>query len=808
MGYLLGVLLTSLSLIALEIGITRIFSTMIWYHLSFLAISIAMLGFSLGGILLLFFPSILRQEGRSALPAFAFLFAALVALGTLYILGQDPLIRFFQSVLSLGPNNASVLYFMGMLVLFISAFVLSGLTISTAISRRAAEVSRVYFANLAGSGIGCLLIIFLLSRHGAFKALLVVVLLASVASVCFIGRGARRCSAWLYAGNGVLVASVLLPLLLANDQTLFARSLFTRRDVTDENRIYRKWNSFSCVDFYRPEKDSEISYDGEQASAYYEGLWGLSRRYRGAMPDPIKVIIDSWAITSINKVEPDTLDLDIYDYLPTNLAYQVKTSPKVLIMGAGGGIDVLSALHYRARQIRAVEINPTIVEAVKTRFAGYAGHIYDRPEVDIIVGEGRHCINKDTETYDLIQLSGVDTLSGAQASSYSFSESYLYTLEAFEEYLGHLEPDGIVTFLRFAFKEPREMLRLFTTAAEALRRQGVRDVGQHIVVVHSNVLIFANIMIKKSPFTPEEVARIEEVVRDKDFRFIYNPYRDGENKFYEFLASGDWADFYERYPYRVYPVTDDDPFFFNYTKLGSILKPPKEKLYWLYWVGQTILFYGLFLMLLLAAVFIFLPLLVYRVQGRRIAGQYRFLLYFLGLGLAFMFVEILLMQRFTLFLGQPIYSLALVLFSLLIFAGLGSYATRRLPLASEKALRLVFGLLAGTLVAAYLLTGPVFAAALKYDIWVRVLLSVGLLAPPSFFLGFPFPIAVRLADRSSPLMVPWGWAANGYASVVGSFLSVVLGITFGFVKVYFLAIALYLGSGLLLGSLTRSLSKP
>jgi spermidine synthase len=804
MAYLLGVFLTSLGLIALEIGITRVFSTMIWYHLSFLAISLAMLGFSLGGILLLVFPSIVRPERKNALPLCAFLFALSLAAGTLYIYFQPSVIAFFRQAFSLGPNRASVLYFLVMLLLFICTFVLSGLTLSTAISRQASEISRVYFANLLGSGLGCLLIIVMLSRLGAFKALLIVALLAAAASVCFMDR-LRRSSPLLYGLNGALILALLLPLFLTRPDAIFARSLFTRRDVTDENRLYRKWNSFSCVDFYKPEKESQIVYDGEQASAYYEGLWGLSRRYEGKMLDPIKVIIDSWAITSINKVEPDTLDLDIYDYLPTNLAYQIKTTPKVLIMGAGGGIDVLSALHYKARHIRAVEINPTIVEAVREKFAEYAGHIYDRPDVEVIVAEGRHYINKDTDTYDLIQLSGVDTLSGAQASSYSFSESYLYTLEAFEEYLNHLESDGIVTFLRFAFKKPREMLRLFTTAAEALRRQGVQDVGKHMIVVHSNVLIFANIMVKKSPFSPEEVAQIEKVVEDKGFRFLYNPYSDGDNEYYAFLRSGNWRQFYEAYPYRIYPVTDDDPFFFNYTKLGSVLRLPEEKLYWLYWVGQTILFYGLLFVLVLSILFVFLPLFFYR--KRTIPGRNRFLLYFLGLGLAFMFVEILLMQRFTLFLGQPIYSLALVLFSLLVFAGLGSYVTRGLAFSRTRTILTTFGLLALTLVATYLATGPLFRSMIKQDIWVRVVLSVALLAPPSFLMGFPFPLAVRLADRIAQPMVPWGWAVNGYASVVGSFLSVLLGLSLGFTKVYFIAIVIYGLSGLLLLSLCRDFSE-
>jgi len=767
-----------------------------------------MLGFSLGGILLLLFPSIVDKKRKSALPAFSILFALTVAAGTLYIYFQPSVLHWIQQITSRGPNIAALAYFLLLLGIFILAFVFSGLTISTAIARRAEDISRVYFANLTGSGFGCLLIIGLLTFLGAFKAMLVVILFTAVGSICFRER-TRSSSPFALFLSCTLILAVLLPLFLADRQTIFTRSLFTRRDVTDQNRIYREWNTFSCVDFYKPEKGSTIHYEGETADAVYEGLWGLSPRYQGKMLEPIKVIIDSWAITSINRVEEDTLDLGIYDSLPSNLAYRLKERPTVLIMGAGGGIDVLGALHYRSPRIRAVEINPTIVEAVKTRFSDYAGNIYGRPEVDIIVGEGRHWINKDNDTYDLIQLSGVDTLSGAQASSYSFSESYLYTLEAFEEYLQHLEPDGIVTFLRFSFKKPREMLRLFSTAMEALKHQGVLDPGKHLFVVHSNVLIFANLMIKKDPFTSDEVDRLEALIEEQGFRILYAPYRPGRNEFHQFVQADNSDRFYEQYPFRIEPVTDDNPFFFNYTKFSDVIRPPSEKIYWLYWVGQTILFYGLFLVLLLGLIFLALPLVAYRIKGRLIPGRYRFILYFFCLGLGFMFVEILLMQRFTLFLGQPIYSLALILFCLLVFAGLGSFVSGRISIQGNKrggkALLTCFGLLLISLLAVYLLTGPVFQAMLKANIYLRVAVSVLLLSVPSFLMGMPFPLGIRLADRHARSMVPWGWAVNGYASVVGSFLSVILGISFGFIKVYFVAMGIYVVAGLLLASLSGKL---
>ncbi len=799
MGYHLGVGLISLSLIALQIGLTRIFSSMVWYHLSFLTISVAMLGFSMGGLILLFFPSIAATERVNTVPICATLFALSVALGTAYIHFSRPIQAFLVEVpggiLGGGTLWGTLGYFAILLGQFVLCFGFSGLAISTAITQKADDISRVYFANLVGSGVGCLAIIGALSFLGAFKAMLLIVALSALAPICFGGAG-KTARVMVLANMALLGCSVLL-LVFAQSSTIFARSILTRGDVSDERRIYREWNSFSVVDFYRP--------TGQQDTLQYEGLWGLSKRYRGKRPEPIKVIIDSWAITSINRVEKGTLESDIYGYLPSNIPYALRRLPRVLIMGAGGGIDVLSALHYDAERIRGVEINPSIVKAVKTRFADFAGNIYSHPNVSIVVGEGRHVLNRDRNRYDLIQLSGVDTLSGAQASSYSFSESYLYTAEAFDEYIKHLQPEGVLSFLRFAFDKPREMLRLMTTATEALERAGVADPSKHLVTIHSNRMVFANLTVKKSPFTVEELRRLEALVRRNGFRFLYHPYRRLGYEYEDFVNATNRDAFYDNYPYRIRPVSDDDPFFFNYTRLDSLTRAPKLGSYWLYWVGQTILHYGGALILAFALLFLGAPML--RARGRRqvIRGKYRFMGYFLCLGLAFMFVEILLMQRFTLFLGQPIYALSLVLFTLLVFAGLGSRTTRRVPVDSPRALLLVFSILLGALLITYVLTDWLFHSLLHAPILVRLLVSLALLAPPSFLMGFAFPLAVRLADRHAPQMVPWGWAINGYGGVLGSFASVIVAIFLGFKVVYGIALLLYAVAALLLAWLCRDL---
>lgn len=798
MRYHVGVALVSLSLIALQVGLTRIFSSMIWYHLTFLTISIAMLGFSLGGLILLLFPSMVEGKRLNTVPLCASLYALSVAIGIALIYFSPSI----QTVLAQGPGSIiggerlwrTLGFFLLLLGQFVLCFSFSGLVISAAITQKADDIGRVYFANLVGSGLGCIAIIGALTQLGAFKAMVMIAALSALAALCFGGSG-KAVKALRIADLTLLFAGLAV-LLFAPGNAVFAHSILTRSDVSEDRRIYREWNSFSVVDFYRP--------TGQDEYLTYEGLWGISKNYRGRRPEPIKVIIDNWAVTSINRVDETTLKSDIYDYLPANIPYVMKRPARVLIMGAGGGIDVLSALYYGAQTVRGVEINPSIVKAVKTRFADFAGDIYNRPNVDVVVGEGRHVLNRDRNRYDLIQLSGVDTLSGAQASSYSFSESYLYTAEAFDEYLGHLNPDGMVSFLRFEFDTPREMLRLMATATEALERAAVGDPAKHMVMVHSNYLVFANLTVKRSPFSAEEMRRLENSVEKNGFYFLYHPYRRLGKAYDDLLDASDREAFYNNYPYRIKPVSDDDPFFFNYTKLGALTQVPKLDSFWLYWLGQTILHYGAALVAALSLLFVAAPLYIFYRQGRVIRGKYRFMGYFICLGLAFMFIEIVLMQRFTLFLGQPIYSLSLVLFTLLVFAGFGSWTTRRLAVDSPALLITVFGCLIGALFITYLLTDLLFDALLHTSIAARLAVSVAVLAPPAFLMGFAFPLAIKLAAGFSPSMTPWGWALNGYAGVLGSFASVILAILFGFKLVYGTALIFYAIAGLLLVSLCKA----
>jgi hypothetical protein len=311
-----------------------------------------------------------------------------------------------------------------------------------------------------------------------------------------------------------------------------------------------------------------------------------------------------------------------------------------------------------------------------------------------------------------------------------------------------------------------------------------------VVIIHSNQIVFTVTLLKKNPFSKEELSIIENAVEKNGFRFLYHPYKKVGNEFDAFISSNNWSSYYANYPYRIAPVSDDNPFFFFYTKFADLFRLPDSSIYTLYWAGQTILLYGSALVLFLSVVFIGWPLFHLHKQGRFIQDKYRFIIYFLCIGLAFMFVEIILMQRFTLLLGQPIYSLSLVLCSLLIFAGLGSFYSQRLTENSFTNITGSFILLITVLLATFSLSSWIFGVFLKESLLVRAVISVFLLAPVSFLMGLPFPLGIRIAHDSSPEMVSWGWAINSYASVLGAFLCVVLSIMFGFTTTYFTATAL------------------
>jgi len=496
-----------------------------------------------------------------------------------------------------------------------------------------------------------------------------------------------------------------------------------------------------------------------------------------------------------------------------------------------------SQRHHGAENITAVEINPLIVKASKREYPElrteklkeykdpttgthpYAGwtdnSVYTLPGVEVHVAEGRNFVDRTDKTFDMILVPGVDTATGTEAGNFSFSENYLYTVDAMEAYLSKLRPGGLLYVLRFMpdKKRPSEMLRLAGIADVALRNQGVDSPSRRILVYHSNVHVFACLVMKKDEdFTAEELELCHDKLEKKlHCTVLFSPGKKaGENEVnfqkYLTLTGEKREEFLSTYPYRVRPVTDDAPFFFNYTHFMRIFHPFEEgkkgNTHLLYYIGQTVLYYCLLAVLALSLLFIGLPLLKFAVKREPIPGRWRFIGYFMALGFAYIVVEIILMQKFVFFLGYPVYAMTVILFSLLTFSGLGSLVSSRIK--GGRGLVALFLLLLGFQVAMVFLFKPITDTTFAWGFPGRILVSVAITGPLGFLMGMPFPLGIRYAQTHARPLLPWIWSLNGYASVLGSVLSVVLAIQIGFTLVLFIALGVYLVAFLLLVSIHRS----
>jgi hypothetical protein len=679
-------------------------------------------------------------------------------------------------------------------LLIVIPFFFAGLTLGTAFSAGAQAISILYFADLIGAGLGCLLVVLALGLLPGQAVVILAAVMGVLAAIAFSlqsepisPRAGASGEDWRRAQRRLLPALVaflalLTLMVIPQAETIYqlyippSKPLSVAYDETSGVTLeYTGWNPFSRIDV--------------MGSPEMRGLaWGLSGAYQGDTVRQKFITVDAAAITPINEWHGNMDELAFLNYTPASLAYRLIDRPRALIIGPGGGIDVLTALYNGAREITAVEINPLIVnELMRDRYREFSGGLYtDYEQVHVIVAEGRNFVARSDEVYDVIQLSQVDTWAAASSGAYSLSENYLYTVEAFHDYLDHLTPSGILTIGRWYLEPPAQAMRLVTIGATVLSQRGVKDPSQHFVVVRAGDT--STLLMKQIPFTPEEIVRLREIIEPLYFTFLYAPGApDSDPRFVAFFQAKDKRAFYKSYPLDVTPTTDDRPFFFeNYgwTNFGTFRSGK---------LTLTILFVQA---LILATAFILWPLWRFRRDGLQVPGVRGFLIYFAALGIGFIFIELGLMQRFILFLGHPTYSISVVLFSVLIFSGLGSFLSNRWRERPYHGQRMAIPLLVG-LTLIYTPSLPVaLEAALPWPLAARVALSIAILAPLGLVMGMPFPLGIHLAHRVNIRLVPWAWGVNGFASVIGSILSIMLAQSYGFKVVLVLAVVIYI-AGLL-----------
>ncbi len=783
----LGIFLIALSTLVLEIALTRVFSVSLWYQFGFMIISTALLGFGASGSWLAvrrdaFEGDIYAKLTRSTL---FYSISVLIAFFVMVHIPLDPLKPLLPGTENPQAATIELVLYMGLYyAVIVAPFFFAGLTLGRAFSVWSKDVGRLYFSDLIGAGIGSFLVVMALYAFSGQQVVVLASIAAGLAALAFsfaVGKEARR--VWLRPLSLALYTLLLIAVILPFADRIFQLYIppskplhiaYDKQDFPDVTLEFTGWTPFSRIDV--------MSQPGMKGQA-----WGLSGAYKGPLSEQKFITIDAAAMTAINKWGGTRDEIQWVNALPSSLVYRLQQNPNVLIIGPGGGIDVLVAWYNQPKQVTAAEINPLTVGIMQNQYREYSGGLYsDIPNVDVQVAEGRNFVARSKDTYDVIQFSQVDTWAAAAAGAYSLTENYLYTQDAFRDYISHLSDDGMLAIGRWYFDPPGQPLRLVTIGSAALAEIGVTDPSQHFIVVRAGDT--SNVIMKKSPYTAEEIARIREITGPLYFDVLYAPdmLDAPDNPFADFFNAEDKQAFYDSYPLDVSPTNDDKPFFFEYygwTNFGTFRS------------GKLTLTILLIQALILAAALIIWPLWRFRRDGLNTRGSKRFLLYFVALGTGFIFIEIGLMQRFILFLGHPTFALSVVLFSLLLFSGLGSYLSGRLaPRDTDPraVLRWIIPSLAVLMALYIFMLPPVLQWGLGWSTPVRILFSILLIAPLGLLMGMPFPLGFRLVAQVNEPLAPWAWGVNGFASVVGSILSVMLAQTIGFSLVMALAILIYL----------------
>ncbi len=788
-----GIFLLSLGTLLLELSLTRVMSVALWYHFGFLVISMALLGFGTSGVVLALWRGLReRADLDAALSLLSILFGA-VTIGSFALMQRIP----FEPFNLAGDRRQFVLmplYF----VVVAAPFFCSGLALALLFTRRTRDIGRLYAYDLLGAGIGCASIALVMPRFGGSGSVVTAAAVGLLAATAFGWRGARG-----LATAGLLLAAGAIGLAFVADRAL--PIVITRgKFKLDTPPLFEKWNTFSRIDLLEYPEGSKFAPDG----------------WRGFLFDA------GTALTGMSDLRPDVRTalraLSLRQRFDSQVAYLDKAHPRLLIIGSGAGAEVLDGVQRGAQSVTAVEVNPIITATFSGPLRDYWGGLFEQPGVRLVTDEGRSFVRRSRNRYDAIV--SMHTISNAAVASGALSlvENYVLTREAFEDDLDHLADDGVILFSR----PEAQIARLFATGREALEARGADHVPAHFYAVKPAKSDFAGrgsfyalFLMKKSPFTDAEVRAMNRFMavgvspahaEDDSMVALYSPLEPTGNSIYQrLLDAPDPRTVYAAEAAELRPATDDRPFFnqhmrwsrMSWSVVRDLFSQGKGARMALEErpIAEVTLLVVLAQAALVAGLLILLPLARLGRGDHGSTGRGRILVYFAALGLGFIFVEVVLLQHFTLFLGEPVYTFAVVLAGLLASTSVGARWTGQIVgTASARLGRIMPGLLA-TLFMTALLVPLVFHAALGLALPLRIAISLGLVAPTGVALGMPFPTGLRIVSEEAPGLVPWAWGINGFFTVIGTILALMLAMMFGFTTVLALAGGCYVAAWLALG---------
>ena len=779
MRSLFGMGLLSGAVLLLQVALTRVFSIAQFYHFAFLVVSLALLGFGASGSLLSIWP---RLKSQKLYTWYALGFALVTLLAYLFINHQP--FDSYSIAWDRSQTNLLIANLLGLTLPFVFAGLLIGAMLSDAVER----AGQIYAANLLGSAAGAVSAPVALAVLGSERTILLCAVFGTSAAFVLTDQYDKQ---MIMGGMvaGCVALFVVFPSQFEVRSSQYKRISHFQRNP-DAEIVATTQNAYSRVDLIQ--------------SSTIHSAPGLSLTYFGDLPSQHGLLIDGDSMLTLSKAEQ--ISEKLLQALPISIPYSIRPDANVLILGTGGGLEIHAGLINNANQVVAIEPNALIYDVLTDDLRDWVG-IADIPQVTLLHEEIRSFVQKTDDQYDLIQLTLTDNYRPISSGAFTLTEDFTLTIEAFRGYLDRAGSDGLLVLNRWLQSPPSESLRILALIIEALRSE---NPSTQIVVFRSFQM--ATFIVKPTPFTLDELTTLLEAIEQMRFDLVLAPEMPAEmiNRyavleepiyhatFLELISTDDREAFYADYPFEITPPTDNQPFFFHFFRweqtpdvienLGRRWQPFGGS-------GYFVLLALLAFAIAAALIFILLPVGVrprFRAAINNVGIRHstRALAYFTIIGLAFLLVEISLIQQYILVLARPTWALATVIGALLFFSGLGS------ALSSHFRIRqAIFGL--GVLLILY----PVFVdlftpTLLSLPLLMRMIAVALLIAPVGFLMGMPFPKGLS-ALQETPDLVPWAWAVNGSASVVTAVLAIILALWLGFALVLLIGAALYFLAGIL-----------
>jgi len=772
--------LLSSGIIAYQLVLMQLISIMQWYHFAYMIISIAMLGFGASGTVISLFRKKLLENYSWLLPSLTALTGLLMLLS--FRLARHPSLQFDLYLLFVDQSQFGILAIK--YILYFLPFFTGALVIGLIFIENAGQIGKYYFSNLLGSGAGGVLAVIILSTLFPVITLPLVSIIPLAASLLLLNN----------KKIGIQVTSIMV--------TFFAVIWFLvspgQVPVSEYKSLSKTLNLPDATVIYsRPDARGLIEVVESPALRYAPAL---SLTFTGPVPVKKNVFINGnlyGAIPQFDRSNPN-----IHDHTTEALPFIMQQRDKALVLNAATGNSIAHALQNGSSQITAIVEVMGVKEIMKGKFAGESGFLFQNDSVNVLYQDSRQYLaSANTDAYDLIILPRLESFGGSTGLE-ALDEDYTLTLEAFDRMWDKLSPEGVISITTWVDYPPRTVLKIAATLGETLRRNNVENPRDHIAAVRSwGTITFA---LKKSPITVEETSRIREFSNKMLFDPLFLPdIQDDEREQFNILENRSLIQYLDEiilvpgstmpdeYDFYIHPATDDKPYFQRFLKISSLQSISGrfgiENLPFLE-LGYIIVWITLIQSSVLAFVLIILPLFRFRGKSR---GKPANLIYFGALGLGYMFVEIILIQRFILYFGHPVYAISAVISTMMIASGAGSLLSGKFHDPAR-----ISGLSAIAIVLILFIYGlfltPILTFTIENHFIIKLIIALILIAVPSFFMGMPFPSGIRILYNSDTRQIPWAWGINGCLSVIATSLATLVAVESGFRIVIWAAMGLYL----------------